>query len=564
MAVAPGTVPVDSAVVEICERLDGIPLAIELAASRLQSMTVTEVRDRVDDRFRLLVGRRRGLERHHTLRHAVQWSYDLLDDAEKALLARCSVFAGGFDPAAAGAMGDSGDDFTTLDLLDALVRKSLVVADRTSERTRFSMLETIRQFAQEQLLASGGADGAHTAHARYFAGRESDVLALWDSPRQLEAYTWLGVELANLRAAFRWSVDHHDLDTAASIAVYAGFIGGFIELHEPSTWAEELIEAARAVEHPRLGQLYVIAAECYRTGRIDDAVRYADAAVAIIDGGRFDRMLYDFEPTALGGTYITMGLSDRWLELCRKRFARGQGINTYNRAAMVDGLDDRWGDRRGPGCLRRLAGRRRDNQRPRRPAASRCSPTDMPGVTAVRMPLTKHFAEASKSLQDSGNKMTESYIAVNLSGLAGAHGAPTETLDFLTRAINNFYDTGSYAHMVSPLGVLAAHFDRIGQYEAAATIVGFAATAFALATFPEITATIAHLREVLGDNIYESLAHNGEKMTNANVAQYALEQIEQARGGTSARPNRRVSPRHAARAGAYASARASRLRPVAA
>ena len=528
MAVAPGTVPVDSAVVEICERLDGIPLAIELAASRLQSMTVTEVRDRVDDRFRLLVGRRRGLERHHTLRHAVQWSYDLLDDAEKALLARCSVFAGGFDPAAAGAVGDSGDDFTTLDLLDALVRKSLVVADRTSERTRFSMLETIRQFAQEQLLASGGGDGAHTAHARYFAGRETDVLALWDSPRQLEAYTWLGVELANLRAAFRWSVDHHDLDTAASIAVYAGFIGGFIELHEPSTWAEELIEAARAVEHPRLGQLYVIAAECYRTGRIDDAVRYADAAVAIIDGGRFDRMLYDFEPTALGGTYITMGLSDRWLELCRKRFARGQGINTYNRAAMVMAL--------------MTAGEIDEAQAASDDLLADAETTNDPGAQCFALlaygyawrdsrPHAAYEAlrRGLKIAQDSGNKMTESYIAVNLSGLAAAHGAPTETLDFLTRAINNFYDTGSYAHMVSPLGVLAAHFDRIGQYEAAATIVGFAATAFALATFPEITATIAHLREVLGDNIYESLAHNGEKMTNANVAQYALEQIEQAR-----------------------------------
>ena len=71
---------------EICRRLDGIPLAIELAASRLLSMTVTEVRDRLDDRFRLLVGSRRGLERHQTLRHAVQWSYDLLDDAEKTLL----------------------------------------------------------------------------------------------------------------------------------------------------------------------------------------------------------------------------------------------------------------------------------------------------------------------------------------------------------------------------------------------------------------------------------------------------------------------------------------------
>ena len=94
------------AVVEICRRLDGIPLAIELAASRMASMTATEVRDRLDQRFRLLVGSRRGLARHHTLRHAVAWSYDLLDDAEKALLERCSVFAGGFDLQSACAVRD--------------------------------------------------------------------------------------------------------------------------------------------------------------------------------------------------------------------------------------------------------------------------------------------------------------------------------------------------------------------------------------------------------------------------------------------------------------------------
>ena len=135
-------------------------MAIELAASRMLSMTVTEVRDRLDDRFRLLVGSRRGLERHQTLRHAVQWSYDLLDDAEKTLLNRCSVFAGGFDLASACAVTGADDEFATLDLLDALVRKSLLVADRSSVRTRFSMLETIRQFAEEQLVASGEADEA--------------------------------------------------------------------------------------------------------------------------------------------------------------------------------------------------------------------------------------------------------------------------------------------------------------------------------------------------------------------------------------------------------------------
>src|SRR6201993_35940 len=148
-----------SAVLEICRRLDGIPLAIELAASRMASMTAGEVRDRLDQRFRLLVGSRRGLARHHTLRHAVAWSYDLLDDAEQKLLVRCSVFAGGFDleSACAVAGSDDVDDYVVLDMLDALVRKSLLVADRSSGRTRFAMLETIRQFAEEQLAARGEA-----------------------------------------------------------------------------------------------------------------------------------------------------------------------------------------------------------------------------------------------------------------------------------------------------------------------------------------------------------------------------------------------------------------------
>src|SRR6201981_2283608 len=110
----------------------------------MPSMTASEMRDRLDHRFRLLVGARRGLERHHTLRHAVAWSYDLLADAEKTLLERCSVFAGGFDleSACAVAGSDDLDDYTVLDLLDALVRKSLLIADRSAGRARDCMLET--------------------------------------------------------------------------------------------------------------------------------------------------------------------------------------------------------------------------------------------------------------------------------------------------------------------------------------------------------------------------------------------------------------------------------------
>jgi predicted ATPase len=231
-----------AAVVEVCRRLDGIPLAIELAASRMQSMTATEVRDRLGDRFRLLVGSRRGLERHQTLRHAVAWSYDLLDDGERSVLNQCSVFAGGFDLAGAQAVTGSDDDFATLDLLDALVRKSLLVAEHSSGRTRFSMLETIRQFAEEQLAVTGEATEARTAHARHFATREADIMSLWDSPRQREAYEWFTAELANLRTAFRWAADQGDLDVAATIATYAGFLGFLAEIYEPIAWAEELIE----------------------------------------------------------------------------------------------------------------------------------------------------------------------------------------------------------------------------------------------------------------------------------------------------------------------------------
>src|SRR5271154_3102603 len=300
------------AVVEICRRLDGIPLAIELAASRMASMTAGEVRDRLDQRFRLLVGSRRGLSRHHTLRHAVAWSYDLLDDTEKALLDRCSVFAGGFDlhSACAVAGSDDTDDFAALDLLDALVRKSLLVANRSSGRTRFSMLETIRQFAEEQLVAHGEASEIRAAHSRYFAGREADIMALWDSPHQREAYDWVTVELANLRSACRWATDQSDLDVAATIATWAAWLGFWMHNYEPIAWTEELIEPARTADHPTLAFLYAMASSCWWPGRIETAVGYSDAGPLVIGSGRHHEVPFGLEG-ALGAAYLHFGQPER-------------------------------------------------------------------------------------------------------------------------------------------------------------------------------------------------------------------------------------------------------------
>ena len=213
-----------AAVVEICRRLDGIPLAIELAASRMASMTASEVRDRLDHRFRLLVGSRRGLERHQTLRHAVAWSYDLLDDAEKTLLERCSVFAGGFDLQSACAVAGSDASTTTPSWICSTRWCASRCWSPTGHRGGPGFRCWRRSASSPRNNSSPAArqPRSRTAHARYFAGREADILALWDSPRQREAYDWFTTELANLRTAFRWAADHGDLDAAATIATYRG------------------------------------------------------------------------------------------------------------------------------------------------------------------------------------------------------------------------------------------------------------------------------------------------------------------------------------------------------
>jgi predicted ATPase len=515
------------AVIEICRQLDGIPLGIELAASRMQSMTATEVRDRLGDRFRLLVGSRRGLERHQTLRHAVQWSYDLLDDAEKSLLNRCSVFAGGFDLAGARAVSDSGDDFATLDLLDALVRKSLLVADHTSAQTRFSMLETIRQFAEDQLVASGEGATARTAHARYFAERESDVMALWDGPRQREAYEWFHLELANLRTAFRWAADQHDLDTAVTVAVYGTFLGLRVQQHESVAWAEELIEPARAVEDPRLPQLYVMAAQCYAVGRIDDAVRYADAGLAAISTERFDDVPYDGEAW-LGGVYIANSQPQRWAEVCRGTVSRGTGDHMFSRAALVLAL--------------KMIGETAEAVKTSEELLAALDTTDNPQLASYLLlvyGIAQHDINPAAALnahrdgltiaRESGNRELESYHAGNLARLVVIHGEASDALDYVELALRMFYDSNTFSLMASALAVLAALLDRLGYYESAATISEAGANAFTLTTFPEIKATISHLREVLGDDDYESLGNIGTNMTTAAIAEYAFEQIRIAR-----------------------------------
>ena len=526
-----------AAVVEICRRLDGIPLAIELAASRMASMTASEVRDRLDQRFRLLVGSRRGLERHHTLRHAVAWSYDHLDDAEKSLLERCSVFAGGFDLQSACAVAgfDGSDDYAVLDLLDALVRKSLLVADRSSGRTRFSMLETIRQFAEEQLVARGdGGATVRTAHARYFAERETDIMALWDSPRQREAYDWFTAELANLRAAFRWAADHGDLDVAATIATYAAFLGfRGRELRADSlgrradrTRPRRRSSAARVPVCDRVAVLD-------RAGRIEAAVGYSDAGQMVVGSDR-DEVPFGIEGW-LGGAYLFIGQPERCGRVV-PRPTRARSRHSYlTRAALVVALA--------------IAGCPDEAMAAANGLIEAAEATRNPFVLSFallaygyRLPRRRSRPRAVRPLrrglviaQDSGNRFNETHLAAS----SGPPRSRTRRSRW-PRSITSLWRSATSTTRATPpmirapLAVLAAVFDRLGRHEPAATIAGFAFSPLTAAWIPEINTAIAHLRDVLGDQTYESLARKGETMTTAEMATYAYDQIDQARAELNA------------------------------
>ncbi|MGO9506738.1 MAG: ATP-binding protein [Mycobacterium sp.] len=513
------------AVVEICRRLDGIPLAIELAASRMASMSPIEVRDRLDQRFRLLVGSRRGLERHQTLRHAVAWSYDLLGGDEKALLERCSVFAGGFDLQSACAIARFGHDgeYTVLDLLDALVRKSLLVAARSAGRTRFSMLETIRQFAEEQLVARGEATRVRAAHGRYFAERETDILARWDSPRQREAYDWFTAELANLRVAFRLAADIGDLDAAGAIACYAGLFGYLVENNEPVAWAEELIEPARAVDHPRLPTLYVMASLCWTQGRVDESIEYAEASLR---AGRTDQVAFGLDGLP-GDVYLLKGQHEQAFQWYRTYFATRHDDRTLARTCLIFAL---------------IAANSHDEAIAAadgliEAAEASGNPWE---ISYASLAYGMAFLEADPSgaldalrrgwviAQDSGIRCNESYLAGNLARLESLHGDKVAALDFLALSIRNYSHSANTLSLTTPLAVLAAILHRLGRLEPAATVAGFARGPLTEGILPELNTAITGLRDALGDQAYEALARTGQVMTHAAIATYAIDQIYRA------------------------------------
>jgi predicted ATPase/class 3 adenylate cyclase/DNA-binding CsgD family transcriptional regulator len=207
-------------VAEICRRLDGMPLAIELAAARVRALSLPQIADSLNDRFRLLTGgARTAVRRQQTLRASVDWSHALLTDPERTLFRRLAVFQGGFDLEASQPVGGATEveRYQILDQLSLLVDKSLVVADDISGTMRYRLLESVRQYALEKLGESGEADAVRDRHRDHYTDRAAELMQLMRSADE-RLLGWAGVEIDNLRAAFAWSRENIDMEKALRLA----------------------------------------------------------------------------------------------------------------------------------------------------------------------------------------------------------------------------------------------------------------------------------------------------------------------------------------------------------
>lgn len=205
---------------EVCDRLDAIPLALELAAARLGSLSVEQLASRLDQRFRLLSGGVKGsLERHRTLQATVDWSYELLDEGERALFRRLGVFTGGFDLAGAERVCADVDPIEVLELIDRLVAKSLVVADQRPHTMRYRLLETMRQFAIDRLVQADELVSTRDAHLSWASELvEEAEQTLWLGGDEAHWLRVIDDEDANIRGAFEWALDRGEISAAIWIA----------------------------------------------------------------------------------------------------------------------------------------------------------------------------------------------------------------------------------------------------------------------------------------------------------------------------------------------------------
>jgi predicted ATPase/class 3 adenylate cyclase len=298
-----------AAVVDICRRLDGIPLALELAAARIAHLAPREIAGRLSDRFHLLTGGRRGIQRQQTLQAVLDWSHELLGEPERILLRRLAVFAGGctLDAVQGVCGGDGLEPESIIDVLGSLVARSLVEAEDQGDHTRYRLLETMRLYAQDRLVAAAEAERVRNTHAEWYLHRAETPegpgvqVLLWFPQGDVQTAR---ADLDNMRQATDWWLTQGRYDLVVRMA--ASTISAFHNhgrFDEPAEWLERAL--AREAELPRALRVRcytALAAAAEIRGEFFVANERARAAVALAE-----------DPVEVGGAYSFLVGNLTWI-----------------------------------------------------------------------------------------------------------------------------------------------------------------------------------------------------------------------------------------------------------
>ena len=506
----------------ICERLDGIPLAIELAAARVRTMTLADLAGRLDDRFGFLRGGRRGLERHQTLRATVQWSYRLLDDTERLLFDRLSVFAGGFDLVAAQAVCADGrvDRLDTNDLLDGLVDKSMVVADRAGPHVRYRLLETLRQFGEERLDEQAELAALRDRHLVHYAQLAERTRQLYEGDAHVEGAAIFRVEWDNLRAAMQRAIALGDAAQASQILRAVLFFAHHDQRHEIGDWAVQFVRSAEATP-----MIYGVAGyfASFR-GDHDEALRLAETGLSLATTATSPGVWVCWVDVELSHWYL--GRADAALAAGRlhdsvdperEPFAAAHAAAS---ATVVAGYADRGAADRYMERLQQVAAAL-DN-----PAVNINRHWASAVVERVdgRFDAALHHLRLGLALGEQiGDRWFDGMARLSLALLAMASDSATAQVAF-DDALTHLYANRDRANMWTAIEALAIHWTKTGRTEPAATLLGHleAKNIRSVGFLPQRHDAVAALRETPEA---QSWMARGGALDRDQLVDYALNQL---------------------------------------
>jgi hypothetical protein len=386
------------------------------------------------------------------------------------------------------------------------------------------MLETIRQFAEEQLARNGSIETVRDRHATHYADQAMAQWARWDGPQQPETLAWVDTEFANLRAAFQWSSERNDLVTATAIAAHTTMLAYGLQRYEPVAWAEQLLRAATDAGIRQLPRLYTAASHCSYTFRPDDGIRYAERAVALESDARFDPFENGWAHYWRATAYNFAGQSRVALPLYTDH-AKGEG------SAHVQG---RCGQTFLLGMLRRSAEAIALVDDTITSARAHGNPWLIAHALVAAGYAYQHvdpvraldwFHQAHAFALDHGSPFYEAASAQMAAELGIIHGDAHRALDLYDRALDSYQHCGNVVALTQAISSLAGSFYALQRPDIAAILLGAAARH----PTPIGRATVERIRASLGNDAYEYHFAAGAAMDLPDAAQFAHDRIEAAR-----------------------------------